>query len=175
MTAATPLDVQRDSGWLVVCTKPNQEEVAVENIERQELEAYCPMILRRRSHARRVEMVRRPLFPSYAFVRLPAEKPQWRSLLATRGVLTVVRFNNQPGFMPRGLVEQLRSYEQRNLLQRMTISTFEPGTQVRVKDGPFHDYIAEVLSADERGRIWLLLEIMGQTVRLQCDAMSVER
>jgi transcriptional antiterminator RfaH len=174
MTAAALLDLPRLDGWLAIYTKPNQESIAVCNIARQGYESYCPMIMRRGSQARRREMVQRPLFPSYVFVRLRADKPQWRPLLSTRGVLTVVRFNNRLGFMPEGLVEQLRGYEASSQLQQFNAPRFEPGTEVKVAEGPFQSFIAKVLSADERGRIWLLLDIMGQAVRVQCDAWSVE-
>lgn len=175
MSAPHQLAPASDTGWLAIYTRPNQEEIAVSNIARQGYDAYCPTIERRRSHARRVELVRRPLFPSYVFARLDANKPQWRRLLSTRGVATVVRFNDRPGFLPHELITQLRSCEQHNRLAEAVAPKFEPGTEVRIVDGPFRDFVARVLSANEKDRVWLLLDIMGQAVRVQYEAWSLER
>jgi transcriptional antiterminator RfaH len=40
--------------WAVNNADPHREEIALENLQRQEFTAYCPMLRRRRSHARRV-------------------------------------------------------------------------------------------------------------------------
>ena len=39
--------------WAVINTHPHREQVAVENLQRQEFHAYCPMV-RRRLHAAKV-------------------------------------------------------------------------------------------------------------------------
>jgi transcriptional antiterminator RfaH len=163
-----------NEGWIAIYTKPNQEELAVRNIARQGYEAYCPTIRRKRTHARKVEVVRRPLFPSYVFARLLAEKPQWRPLVSTKGVRNVVRFENRLGFLPAGLVEQLKRFEADDMLEQVAAPSFEPGAKVKVIEGPFRSFVAKVLSVDERGRIWLLLDCMGQAVRAQFDAWSLE-
>lgn len=166
--------VTGDEGWVAIYTKPNQEGLAVRNITRQGYEAYCPTIRRKRAHARKVEIVRRPLFPSYVFARLLPERPQWRPLVSTQGVRNVVRFENRLGFMPAGLIDQLRRFEADDMLEQMAAPSFEPGANVKVIEGPFRSFIAKVLSVDERGRIWLLLDCMGQAVRAQFDAWSLE-
>jgi transcription termination factor NusG len=54
--------------WIVINTHAHREHMALDNLHRQDFEAYCPMIRKRRSHARRIESVLRPLFPNYLFV-----------------------------------------------------------------------------------------------------------
>ncbi|WP_150526902.1 transcription termination/antitermination protein NusG [Roseibium sediminis] len=161
-------------GWIALYTKPNLEGTAVKNVERQGYQAYCPMVMRRRSHARQVDIVRRPLFPCYVFVRIDGCRARWRPLLSTIGVRSVVRFGEQLGFLPEGLVEDLQTYEQANLLQQQNTPQFEPGESVRVTDGLFQNLIAEVLSTSENNRVWLLLDIMGRAVRSQHDAWHVQ-
>src|SRR5512145_3209940 len=76
--------------WIAVNTNPHREHIVLEHLHRQALTAYCPMIRRHRSHARRVEMVLRPLFPGYLFVQASTDL-KWRPILTTHGVRTVVR------------------------------------------------------------------------------------
>lgn len=173
MNAPASSEEIRQEGWIALCTKPNQEQTAIVNIERQGFEAYCPSIMRTRRHARKVDQVRRPLFPSYVFARLDGKKLQWRPLLSTYGVQSVVRFSNKLGFMPDGLIEDLRDNEHAGNLQQLAAPKIRPGMQVKMMDGPFQDIIAKVLSLPEKDRVWLLLDIMGRQVRIQQDIWSI--
>jgi transcriptional antiterminator RfaH len=174
MTAVARSKAGSLEGWIALYTKPRQENVAIVNIERQGFEVYCPTIIRTRRHARKVEQVRRPLFPAYVFVRLNEQKFQWRPLLSTHGVQSVVRFRDKLGFMPRGFVEDLRANEIAGNLQQMAAPEVIPGMRVKMMDGPFESLIAEVLSLPEKDRVWLLLDIMGRQVRIQQDIWSIE-
>lgn len=173
MSASANQEEIRREGWIALCTKPNQEQTAITNIERQGFEAYCPTIMRTRKHARKVDQVRRPLFPSYVFARLDGQKFQWRPLLSTYGVQSVVRFSNKLGFMPDGLIEDLRDNELAGNLQQLAAPKVRPGMRVKMMEGPFQDIIAKVLSLPEKDRVWLLLDIMGRQVRIQQDIWSI--
>jgi len=173
MSALAENQQMRSTGWIALYTKANQERTALTNIKRQNFSAYCPMIERTRKHARKVEKVRRPLFPSYVFVRLDEQKFQWRPLLSTIGVQSVIRFNDRLGFMPEGFVEELQDFEKKDKLRAMTAPKFMAGMKVKMLDGPFQNLIAKVLSLPEKDRVWLLLDIMGRKVRIQHDVWSV--
>lgn len=164
-----------DLGWIAVYTKANQETVALSNIERQGYQVYCPMIMRSRRHARKVEMVRRPLFPGYVFANLDNENLQWRPLLSTKGVNGVVRFGDKLGLMPQDLILQLKQCEESNMLQQVAAPRFAPGMKVRIVEGPFDNLIAEVLSLPENERIWLLLDLMGRKVRISHDIWALSQ
>lgn len=180
MNALSPSVPAPTAGWIAIYTKPNEEKVALGNIERQGYQAYCPLIRRSRSHARKLDTVLRPLFPCYVFVKLDERIPQWRPLLSTRGVKSVVRFGERLGRVPECIIEQMRSYSESesDAALEPAAPRFAPGEQVKIVDGPFKDFIARVLSATETDRVWLLLDLMGQSVRAQhagwalthCDA-----
>ena len=166
-------EIASDTKWIALYTKANQESAAISNIKRQGYDAYCPMIERTRRHARKVEQVRRPLFPSYIFASLDNQKQQWRPLLSTVGVRAVVRFNDKLGFLPDGFIEKLRVFEEQSALNQLIAPRIKPGMQVKILDGPFENLIARVVCTPEKERIWLLLDIMGRKVRIQQDIWSV--
>ena len=56
--------------WYVVHTHPNGEARAEHNLRRQGFHTYLPRYLRRTRHARKTQLVPRPLFPRYVFVAL---------------------------------------------------------------------------------------------------------
>ncbi len=173
MSASAENNQVSQNGRIVLCHKASQEKTAITNIVRQGYDAYCPMIERTRRHARKVEKVFRPLFPPYIFVRLDEQRSQWRPLLSTIGVRSVVRFREKLGFLPKGFVEEMRAYEKADGLGQMMAARVEPGMQVKILDGPFKDFIATVLSMSEKDRVWLLLDIMGRETRIQHDVWSL--
>ena len=65
--------------WYVVQSQPNAELKAVAHLSRQGFDTYLPRYLKRRRHARRVEVVARPLFPRY-FVSIDVTVQRWRSV-----------------------------------------------------------------------------------------------
>ncbi len=161
--------------WVALYTKPNQEGIALENVRRQSYQAYCPMITKTVRHARRSKVVRRPLFSGYVFVGLDTEIDQWRPLLSTRGVQSLVCFGNNPGQLPRGFIEQLQDYEKSGVLDELAKPDFQPGDQVTICEGPFRDFIARVVSHSDNERVWLLLDMMGREVKCQQPVSSLER
>lgn len=159
-------------GWIVIYTKPNQEKTAIINIERQGFKTYCPMIESTRKHTRKNNKISRPLFPSYVFVHLDEKNFRWRPLLSTTGVLSVICFNDRPGFVPRGFVEELQEKAPTGML---IIPQFPINAQVKILDGHFQGLIAKIISLPEKDRIWLLLDIMGRKVRVQQNIWSLIR
>ena len=95
--------------WYVVATKPNCEYKALTNLQRQDFESYLPCILVRRSHARRLNIVQRPLFSGYVFVQLDPEVARWRSINGTIGVTHILTSNGRPQPLRNGFIDALRS------------------------------------------------------------------
>ena len=110
------------SNWIVLTTHPHREDFAIENLVRQDYEAYCPMIVKRIKHARRVYDANRPLFPGYIFVERPVQRHLWRPLLSTFGVRSVVCHGETPSLLPAGFVESLRAREIDGAIQKPEIT-----------------------------------------------------
>ena len=149
--------------WYVVATKPNCEKKALANLQRQEFESYLPCILARRSHARRVHMVRRPLFSGYVFVRLEPEVARWRSINGTMGVTHILTSNGRPKPLRNGFIDALRAREADGVIA-VQPAHYEIGEAVEVQDGPFSSQIGTILSADRSGRVRLLMELLGGAI-----------
>ena len=72
--------------WYVVHTRPFQEEKATFNLSKQGFAFYLPKYLKPRRHARRTDLVLKPLFPRYLFVQWDTEIDPWRSIYGTIAV-----------------------------------------------------------------------------------------
>lgn len=62
------MQLNLNTSWFVIRTKPNSEKIALLNCERQGFPAYLPLIRKTIRHARTKKEVLRPLFPGYLFL-----------------------------------------------------------------------------------------------------------
>ena len=162
----------RPCGWAVVSTQAHKEHVALENLERQGYRAYCPLIRRRRSHARRVEQVLRPLFPGYLFARVDTEALRWRPMLSTLGVRALVRCGDRLSLIDDSFVQSLKAREQDGVIVRPD-SPYRVGQKVRVAGGPFDGLVATIIGMHERERLTVLLGMLSRAVKVQIDAQQI--
>lgn len=160
--------------WYVVATKPNGECTALANLVKQGFAPYLPQIRTVRRHARRVEQVRRPLFPGYIFVSLDPQTARWRSINGTFGVRHILTNNGVPQAITGGFVEALMAREEGGVID-LQEPAFAAGDVVQVLDGPFAEQVGQIVSADQAGRVRLLLNLMGGDVASTLPADMVEK
>lgn len=160
--------------WFVVYTQPNGEARALANLHRQGYETYLPRYRRRRSHARRIDTVERPLFPRYLFVALDLMRARWRPILSTFGVCDLVRQGDTPQRLPDGVIEEIRAGEAAHSFDALDpLAGAGPGSSVRILVGPFADLIGKLQAAAESERVTLLLDLLGREVRLRLPRDAV--
>ena len=116
--------------WAVINTHPHREKLALENLRRQEFTAYCPMLRRRRSHARRVTSVLRPLFPGYLFVSTGINFGRWRPILSTYGVRSIVWNGQNISCIDHAFIAGLQKREVDGVIAR-PLAPFQRGQTVR--------------------------------------------
>ena len=76
---------------------------------RQGFATYLPRYLKRRRHARRIDVVAAPLFPRYLFVEIDMTVQRWRSIYSTIGVSRLVCNGEYPAPVPEQVIEELKS------------------------------------------------------------------
>jgi len=161
--------------WYVVETLPHREAVAVEHLLRQGFHAFCPRMRRMRSHARRREEVLAALFPNYVFARFDAVLRPWRSINGTWGVKRLVGSErDRPEPMPQAAMECiLARCDDRGVVARL-VDQPRQGQPVRIISGPFAESLGAIETLDERGRVSVLLDILGRraSVRLPLDSLA---
>ncbi len=162
--------------WVAVCTQPNREMLAVDNLRRQGYEVYCPMLAKTRSHARKVELVRRPLFPGYVFVSLEVMLQGVCAIHSTFGVRHLVKFGDKPARLPHNFITALRACEIDGVIPPLPIEQALPqGSRVLIKDGVFKDLMATVLSCPAQDRVVVLLDMLKRSVKAGVPAHYLER
>ena len=163
-----------DARWYVVQTQVNGETKAAKNLLRQGYDVYLPRYLKRRRHARKVDVTAKPLFPRYLFVTIDVATQRWRSIQSTFGVARLVSNGDDPAAVPEGVVSALRAREDENgfiTLDRKP--AFAPGDKVRVLAGAFMDSSGLFNALADRDRVSILLDLLGRKVRVLLDADMV--
>jgi transcriptional antiterminator RfaH len=168
------LEVDPASQWLVINTQPRREQLAVDNLRRQDFVVYFPMISKRISHARRTFDAPRPLFPSYVFVEYGTAQHQWRKILSTFGVRSVVRNGDEPSLLDGAIVEGLKAREVDGLVCKPD-APFVVGQRVVMQSGPLDGLIGEIIEMREKDRLVVLLGLLSQSVKLNVHAHMVAR
>lgn len=157
--------------WYVVQTHPNAEAKALAHLKRQGFRAYLPRYRKSRRHARKVEIVKAPLFPGYMFVELDVTTEQWRPIRSTVGVTRLICNGDTPVPVPAGIVEDIVARETEDgLLDVTDPSPWKPGDTVQVIDGPMTGQVGWFQKLADKDRIMVLLELLGRQV-----AMPVKR
>ncbi len=165
-------DIDLRGAWVVVHTQPHRERIALDNLCRQEFRAYCPLVRKRVTHARRAQDVLRSLFPSYLFVQLDPDVQRWRPILSTIGVRTLVRCGERPATIPDEFIDSLKAREIEGAIIRPA-SPYKIGRQVRVAGGAFDGLVATIVEMDERDRLVVLMDILSQLVNVKLSAHQV--
>ena len=154
----------RTSNWLVIRTHPHRERFAADQLGRQGFESYCPVVLKRIRHARRVYDAKRPLFPSYIFVKHAGAQMRWRPILSTQGVRTLIQHSGSPGLLDGAFIETLRQREVDGVIQRDD-ARLRVGQRVAIDSGGFSGLVGEILDVRDHRRIAVLLDLMNNKVR----------
>ena len=149
--------------WYVAYTQPSGEDKAMFNLHRQGFEAYLPKVSATRRHARRVEKVRRPLFPRYLFIRMDLSAERWRAVHSTIGVTHLICNGDTPMPMPPQVIDEIRARETGDgVVNLFDEKRFRCGDAVRVTDGPLLDHTGLFECIDGRERVIILLNILGR-------------
>jgi transcriptional antiterminator NusG len=117
--------------------------------------------------------VERRVFPGYILVQLIMDEDSWYVVRNTPGVTGFVGMGNEP--------TPLRSDEVAKIMNRMEAEApkvkfnFQPGEKVRIRSGPFNDFIGTVDEIDiERAKVKVLVSFFGRETPVELDFLHVE-
>ena len=150
--------------WFLLQTKVRQEQRAAENLERQNVASFCPMIrVEKITRGKRAE-VQDVLFPGYLFVQLGESSVSTTAVRSTRGVSHFVTSAGAPIKVPYGLVEQLR--ERVTADADLVMSQLpKPGAKMQIIDGPFKGLNAVFTEPDGNNRAIVMVTLLSQQVK----------
>ena len=159
------------TNWFVAQTRLNSENKAAYNLVKQGYEAYVPRYLKRRRHARKTDYVAAPLFPRYVFIGADPCATKWRSIQSTFGVTNLVTNGDRPASVPDAVIRSLVQREDdKGFIKIERSSTFAYGDKVKILAGAFIESLGLFESSRDGDRVAILLDFLGQKVRVLLEA-----
>ena len=165
------------SNWLLLQVKPKQEVRALENLQRQGGECYCPKILiEKLSRGKRIE-VEEALFPGYLFINAQPEQNglTYTSIRSSRGVSKIVGFGAEPIKVPETLIEQIKYREQADSMGFIAKDLPQPGDNINILQGPFKGLKAVFSHTDGMQRSIVLINLLNQQTPTSLANTQIKR
>jgi len=163
--------------WFAVVTKPRQEQIALENLQRQGFKCFLPMAenpYQRRTKKRHA--IIEPLFPRYLFLNAIADTQNLAPVRSTRGVFSMVRFGTELAVMADSIITAIKQrIEPATGLIRIKPVNIKAGDKVKVFDGPLAGINGIVTEKNSKNRALILMELMGRPTKVEVDTMILQR
>lgn len=165
--------------WFILLAEPNREERAAEGLRERGIDAYAPRVLKRIVRRGRKLEVARALFPGYLFAKLVEGVNDFREPKRVAGVRDYLKFEGVPCALQERAIIAIRHREASELdrAQRAIsgVHNFAKGEPVRIADGPFSGFAAEVFSLDAKGAVTALVNLFGRKTRAVFDGAQLEK
>jgi transcriptional antiterminator RfaH len=131
--------------------------------------------MRTRKRSGRFHEELEPVFPGYVFVGVREANHDGRVIGNTRGVGRLVQFGDGgPTIVPPAVISMLRSRcdEAGILLEDRSLYV---GQAVSICFGGVAEFVGKIETIDSESRIWVLLDILGRSRRIQVPSASLRR
>ena len=160
-----------DLQWIAVRSKPRAEKVAFDQLMKKGIEAYLPLIKRKRKWSDRKKWVDFPLFSSYLFVKIELKNSIY--VLQTYGVSTIVKFNSTIITIPENVIKSIQlAIEGGYELQPEEF--FTRGDDVEVIGGPLKGTKGIVIEKKKGHRLVIKIDALQQAVAVHIDSKFLQ-
>lgn len=162
--------------WYVVHTRPKQEDRTSSNLSTLGIETLTPKLRvnKYNEFSGKLTHIVKPLFPGYIFSRFRYNQ-HYHHVRYTRGVHSLVSFNNQPSQVADEIIELVRLQIGGDGFVKTT-DELKPGDQVIINNGRFQNFYGVF----ERGmpdsdRVRILLNTVNFQAHVVVDRASVKK
>ena len=106
------------------------------------------------------------------FVKFDTAQNAWRKVNSTLGVARIVSLGGTSTPVPNEIVNEFISRCDGEGILRPT-QGFEVGQDVQVLRGPFANFVAKVKEISPDQRVWVLIDLLGQSSRISVAKDSI--
>jgi transcriptional antiterminator RfaH len=150
--------------WYVVYTKPKWEKKVAEQLSKNGIECYCPLITVVRQWSDRKKKVEVPLFNSYVFVQLPDSD---RNLVfQSVGVVRYLFWLGKPAIVRDEEISIIKRGLDGSDTCEVSVVPFQVGDTIELESGPFSTQKAIVQEVNNTHYV-LVLESLGCVLKMK--------
>jgi transcription antitermination factor NusG len=170
MTIPTQPPIDAEHHWFALWTRSRHEQVVREQLERKHIDVFLPTVTKWSRWKDRKKKIDWPLFPGYCFARFnPVER---LPILKCIGVVKIISAHGEPAPIPDHEIDSIRRLVKSEL-------AFDPcpmiheGMTVEVTHGPLKGVIGRLVRKNDKARLILSVNLIGQAVSVEVDAADV--
>ena len=153
--------------WIAVYTKSRYEQIVVNELNKKNIESYCPMFKERRQWSDRKKWVHFPLFRSYVFANIEINENFY--VLQTIGVNKIVKFQEKISIIPDQVIDNIKNIIEGGYNVEQT-DYFIKGDEVRVVSGPLKGLDGVVLDLRGANKIIIKIESIQQAFSVEISS-----
>jgi transcriptional antiterminator RfaH len=166
--------VADEAAWYVAYTQPKSEKIAVENLDRQGFETYCPQYKVFKKTPVGPVGAMEVMFPRYVFFKPRDARLSISAARSTRGVSFVLSFGTTPALLKNSEFLALQKFEEaQNQTDLATLSPFQPNRKVRLLDKSLNGLEGLVQSVSGK-RVFVLLQLLGRENLVSVDHNQIQ-
>jgi transcriptional antiterminator NusG len=133
-----------ESKWYALYTRSRWEKKVSEQLNKLNIEAYCPLNKVVRQWSDRKKVVEEPLFTSYVFVRIT--KNQMSQVRTVLGVTNFVYWLGKPAVISEHEIETIQSFLSTYFNVKLEEFTISVRDTIKILNGPFSEMQGKVIS-----------------------------
>jgi transcriptional antiterminator NusG len=171
MVPSEPIDAPSAAQWFAVWTRSRHEQTVRGQLEQKSIESFLPTVSKWSRWKDRKKRIDWPLFPGYCFARFDVRTRL--DVLKCAGVVSIVSVDGEPAPIPerdiagiRQLVESELAYDPCPLIHE--------GDMVEVAHGPLKGVVGRLVRKNDKARLLLSVDLIGQAVSAEVDAADVK-
>ena len=151
--------------YYLIHTKPNQEQIATNNLIAQSFTVFYPTaIINGKTIA---------LFPRYIFIELDENTQNWMPIRSTKGVANFVRFGLRFAKVPNQIIDLIKSQQHQTIDKIIDLSSHHQGDTIEIQTGTFKGQQAIFKKYNSNDRVTILLKLIGQQQTITLDQHDV--
>lgn len=166
--------------WFVLLCEPQMERKAAARLIGERFKVYLPecLVWTTRGIRRRKVQAPRPMFRGYLFIRLSLLLDPFTHASSAVGVHKFLKFGEDFAIVPDEVMRRIGMIEQELMTPKQLrgpSAMFHVGEAVRVAEGTFSGFNADIIRLDDEERITILLPLLGRAVPVTLEAEQLEK
>jgi transcription antitermination factor NusG len=158
--------------WFAIRTRSHCEKIVADQLARQSIESFLPLVKKTHNWSDRKKVVELPLFSGYTFARLVLRSGDRLRVLQTHGVAGFVGIRDIGIPVPEGQIESLRTLLA-NEIPVKEHAFLQVGQRVRLRGGAL-DGIEGTLAAKDGRTLVISVEPIHRSLSISIDGYGVE-
>jgi len=161
---------ERGVRWFALWTRSRHEQVVREQLQQKQIDVFLPTVTKWSRWKDRKKKIDWPLFPGYCFARFnPMER---LPILKCTGVVNIISFQGEPAPIPENEIDWIRQLVETDLAYD-PCPMIREGMMVEVIHGPLKGVNGRLVRKNDKARLVLSVDLIGQAVSVEVDAADV--